>query len=200
MDCGPTCLRMVAKFYGKSYSVQYLRSRSYITRAGVSMLGISDAAESIGFRTKGYRLSWEDLSDEVPLPCIVHWKQHHFVVVYKIKKIRNEVVVFVADPAVGLLKYKKDEFLKCWISTKQESEEIGTALLLALFQYADPTTNTFYKSVDAYSIINILNKSLTKLDKSENSERIVRMLNQISPNSNPIIFKLKLNDEVFENE
>lgn len=62
MDCGPTCLRMVAKYYGKTYSLQYLRSRSYITREGVSILGISDAAESIGFRTKGYRLTWGQLA------------------------------------------------------------------------------------------------------------------------------------------
>jgi ATP-binding cassette subfamily B protein len=86
MDCGPTCLRMIARYYGKTYSSQYLRTRSYITRAGVSMLGISDSAESIGFRTKGYRLTWEQLRDEVPLPCIVHWNQRHFVVVYAIKK------------------------------------------------------------------------------------------------------------------
>ena len=62
MDCGPSCLRMVAKFYGKTYSLQYLHSRSYITREGVSMWGISDAAESIGFRTEGYRLAWEQLT------------------------------------------------------------------------------------------------------------------------------------------
>lgn len=130
MDCGPTCLRMVAQFYGKSYSLQYLRSRSYIVRAGVSMLGISDAAEDIGFRTKGYKLSWEDLCDEVPLPCIVHWKQRHFVVVYNIRKTRKGEIVYVADPASGLLKYKREEFLKCWISSKQEGEQIGTALLL----------------------------------------------------------------------
>lgn len=86
MDCGPTCLRMVAKYYGKSYSLQYLRNRSFITRDGVSLLGISDAAEHIGFRTKGFRLTWEELRDEVPLPCIVHWKQRHFVVVYSIKR------------------------------------------------------------------------------------------------------------------
>ena len=86
MDCGPSCLRMIAKFYGKSYSIQYLRSKSFITKSGVSMLGISDAAESIGFRTRGYRLTWEQLRDEVPLPCIVHWNQRHFVVVYRIKK------------------------------------------------------------------------------------------------------------------
>jgi len=141
MDCGPTCLRMVAKFYGRSYSLQYLRSRAFITRAGVSMLGISDAAESIGFRTKGYRLSWEDLRDEVPLPCIVHWKQRHFVVVYNIKKTRAGEIVYVADPAVGLLTYKRDEFLSCWISSKQEGEKIGTALLL------EPSPD-FYRSED----------------------------------------------------
>ena len=148
MDCGPTCLRMVSKYYGKTYSLQYLRSRSYITREGVSMLGISDAAENIGFRTKGYRLTWEQLRDEVPLPCIIHWNQRHFVVVYdiKIKKRtfslpfggraedevadKEDVVVYIADPAMGLLTYTKEQFLKCWLSTKKEGEQEGTALLL----------------------------------------------------------------------
>jgi len=77
---------MIAKYYGKNYHLQALRSRAFITKSGVSMLGISDAAESIGFRTRGYRLNWEQLRDEVPLPCIVHWNQRHFVVVYEIKK------------------------------------------------------------------------------------------------------------------
>ena len=89
MDCGPSCLRMVAKFYGKTYSLQALRSKAFLTKSGVSMLGISDAAESIGFRTRGYRLTWEQLRDEVPLPCIVHWNQRHFVVVYNIGKRRR---------------------------------------------------------------------------------------------------------------
>lgn len=141
MDCGPTCLRMVAKYYGKIYSLQYLRSRSYITREGVSMLGISDAAESIGFRTKGYSLTWEQLRDEVPFPCIVHWNQRHFVVVYDIKTKkrsfssssgggREGAVVYIADPALGPLTYTKEEFLKCWLSTKKGGEHEGTALLL----------------------------------------------------------------------
>jgi ATP-binding cassette subfamily B protein len=86
MDCGPSCLRMVAKYYGKNYTLQALRTRAFITKSGVSMLGISDAAECIGFRTRGYRLTWEQLRDEVPLPCIVHWNQRHFVVVYEIRK------------------------------------------------------------------------------------------------------------------
>ena len=87
MDCGPTCLRMVAKHYGKHYSLETLRQKSFIGREGVSMLGISIAAESIGFRTIGVHISFQQLC-EAPLPCIVHWKQNHFVVVYDIK-IRN---------------------------------------------------------------------------------------------------------------
>jgi ATP-binding cassette subfamily B protein len=71
MDCGPTCLRMIAKFYGKSYSLQTLRSRSFITREGVSMLGISDAAESIGIRTSGLRITFKQQVEDVPLPCIL---------------------------------------------------------------------------------------------------------------------------------
>ena len=123
MDCGPTCLRMIAKFYGKNYSLQTLRTKCHITREGVSMLGISDAAELIGFRTEGVKLTWEQLRDNIPFPLIVHWKQRHFVVVYNIKKNRqssqkDDYWVYVADPAGGLLKYNKEDFLKCWYSTR----------------------------------------------------------------------------------
>lgn len=86
MDCGPSCLRMIAKFYGRSYSLQNLRERCFITRQGVSMLGISDAAESIGLRTQGVRIGWEQLIEAAPLPCILHWNQNHFVVLYAIKR------------------------------------------------------------------------------------------------------------------
>ncbi len=134
MDCGPTCLRMISKYFGKSYSLQYLRNNSYITRDGVSMLGISEAAENIGFRTKGYKLTWDQLRNEVPLPCIAHWNQRHFVVVYEIKKNRRlsngECMVRVADPARGLLDYTKEEFLKCWYGTKEDGENEGAVLLL----------------------------------------------------------------------
>ena len=115
MDCGPACLSMVAKYYGKTYTLQTLRERSYITREGVSMLGISDAGESIGMRTMGVRLNFEKLKSEVLLPCIAHWKQRHFVVVYKIKKDK----VYVADPGHGLVIYTKEEFLRGWISTRK---------------------------------------------------------------------------------
>ncbi|MFP4605407.1 MAG: peptidase domain-containing ABC transporter [Bacteroidales bacterium] len=126
MDCGPACLRMVAKHYGKNFTLQTLRDRSYITREGVSMLGISDAAESIGFRTMGVRISWEQLVSEAPLPCIAHWKQNHFVVVYKIKNDK----VFVSDPARGRITYPKDEFMRGWATTEEDGEKKGLCLLL----------------------------------------------------------------------
>lgn len=130
MDCGPSCLRMVAKWYGKSYSLQYLREHSYITRAGVSMLGISDAAESIGFRTKGLRMQWEQLK-EVPLPFIAHWNGNHFVVVYDIRERRGgKARVYVADPGEGLLVYTKTDFLKFWLSTEKNGVPEGHLLAL----------------------------------------------------------------------
>ena len=122
MDCGPTCLRMVAKYYGKSISLQEIRELSNTTREGSSLLGISDAAEKIGFRTIGVKVTYEKLLEDAPLPCIAHWNQNHFVVIYKIKRD----IVFVADPGHGLLKYTKEEFLKAWKSTANE----GILLLL----------------------------------------------------------------------
>ena len=126
MDCGPSCLRMIAKYHGRSYSVQTLRERSHISREGVSLLGTSDAAESIGFRSMGVRIGLDKLAKESPLPCIAHWKQNHFVVIYKITKTQ----VHVADPAHGLIKYSRDEFLAQWASTKTDDEPQGICLLL----------------------------------------------------------------------
>ena len=125
MDCGPTCLRMIARYYGKNYSLQALRNRCHITREGVSMLGISDAAESIGFRTIGVKLTWKQFREELPLPCIVHWNQKHFVVVYAIDK-KGQVTV--ADPAFGLLKYTVEDFQRCWLQS--ENKKYGLALIL----------------------------------------------------------------------
>ncbi len=134
MDCGPTCLRMIAKYYGQSFSVQYLREKSFITREGVSMLGISDAAESIGFRTSGVKITFDQLTSEKPLPCILHWNQNHFVVCYAIKKKGNgDYEIKISDPAGEKYTMNKTEFLKCWSSSQTEGKAIGTALLL------DPT-------------------------------------------------------------
>ena len=125
MDCGPTCLRMVSAFYGKRYSLEGLREKSFITREGVSMLGISEAAEKIGFRSICVQVSYEMLQ-EAPLPCIVHWNQQHFVVVYRM----NNKHVWVADPGAGKLKYTREEFCRCWLSAKKDGEDTGVALLL----------------------------------------------------------------------
>ena len=126
MDCGPTCLRMIAKYYGRSYTLESLREKSFLTREGVSMLGISEAAESVGFRTQGVRVSLQELEELCPLPCILHWNQRHFVVCYRIRKGR----FYIADPAGGKAVYTREEFRRCWVSTQVEGQESGTALLL----------------------------------------------------------------------
>lgn len=125
-DCGPACLRMISKYHGKSFSIQTLRERSHISRQGVSLIGISEAAESIGFRSVGVRLSWDQLKTQANFPCIAHWDQKHFVVIHKISKDK----VQVADPAVGKITYTKKEFLKYWISSTRDGEDEGICLLL----------------------------------------------------------------------
>ncbi|MBL6448295.1 peptidase domain-containing ABC transporter [Fulvivirga sp. 29W222] len=126
MDCGPTCLRIIAKYYGKSYSLQTLRDKSYITREGVSLLGISDAAESIGFRTLAAKIPFDKLKEEAPTPFIAHWRQQHFIVVYGFKKN----YVLVSDPAHGLVRLTKEEFLDGWLSDTDNGQEIGVVLLM----------------------------------------------------------------------
>ena len=128
-DCGPACLHMVSRHHGRQHNLAVLREYCHITREGVSLLGISDAAEKIGFRTMGVKISYDKLANEVPLPCIAHWKQRHFVVVYEISGKKKDKVK-VADPAHGLITYSREEFLKGWISTKNDDEDMGVCLLL----------------------------------------------------------------------
>lgn len=139
MDCGPTCLRMIARYYGKKFSVQQLRENSYIQRTGVNLLGISEAAESIGLRTTGIRTTIDKLKQQSKLPCILHWNQMHFVVLYKVEKSKGKTYFHIADPAYGLLKYEEEELKKCWISTRQGGVEKGIAMLVE-------TTPQFYET------------------------------------------------------
>ena len=144
MDCGPACLCMIAKHYGKEYDIKNLRSTSYIGRDGVSLLGISRAAENIGFKTVGGRLTFDKLAEKALLPCIVHWKQEHFVVVYAIKKTkRNGFEVYIADPGKGRIRYSQEEFCDGWISTSSNGEDKGIALLF------EPTSTFYEKEEDA---------------------------------------------------
>ena len=127
MDCGATCIRILAKYYGRSISLTKLRKLSETTREGASLKNIAEASEKIGFRTLGIKIDFDKLAKEAPLPCIVHWNQKHFVIVYKIKKDN----VFVADPAHGLLEYNEKDFIKNWIGNNAvENTEEGIALLL----------------------------------------------------------------------
>jgi ATP-binding cassette subfamily B protein len=126
MDCGPACLKMVAGFYKKNFSIDYLRKKCFITRGGVSFLGLSEAADSLGFRTMGVKIPFEILEEKVTMPCIVHWQQKHFVVVYKIKDKK----IWVADPATGLVKYTREEFEKSWINTIADGKKSGLVLLI----------------------------------------------------------------------
>jgi ATP-binding cassette subfamily B protein len=125
-DCGPTCLRIVAKHYGKLISLQKIREVSETTREGSSLLKLSDAAEAIGFKTIGVKVAFTKLT-EAPLPFIVHWNKNHFAVVYKIKKDE----VFVSDPAYGLITYRVNDFIKHWIGNNADKNtQEGIVLLL----------------------------------------------------------------------
>jgi len=144
MDCGPSCVKMIAYHYGKNYTLDTLRNYCSIAHDGVSLLGISDAFESIGFKTIGGKLTMEQLINDAPLPCVIHWEQNHFVVLYKIKKknlFNNKDQFYIADPGSSLKKYNKKEFKIHWISTQSNNEEKGVVLL------AEPTQE-FYKKTD----------------------------------------------------
>lgn len=142
MDCGPACLKMVAAFYKKNFSLELLRKKCYITKEGISFLGLSEAADSLGFKTIGVKIPFEMFTDNVPLPCIVHWRQKHFVVVYKIKNDK----IWVADPAIGLIKYSKEEFIRNWSSTITDGKPTGLVLIIepspALYKIEDEQEKT----------------------------------------------------------
>lgn len=166
-DCGPTCLKIIAKHYGKTLNIQTLRSLSETTREGSNLLTLSEAAEKIGFRTLGVKLSVKKL-EEAPLPCILHWNNNHYVVLYKVRSRKLGVgsffgasslqlpasnTYYLSDPAHGLLEYTEEEFLKFWIGNNATNEtEEGIALLL------EPTPNFYNQEDDAKS--NVFNSPL----------------------------------------
>lgn len=125
-DCGPTCIKIIAKYYGKSINTQQLRQLSETTREGSSLLGLSEAVESIGFKSLGIKLAFQKLK-EAPLPCIIHWNKNHYVVVYNIKRD----TVYISDPAHGLISFTKEEFIQHWIGNNaDEHTEEGIALFV----------------------------------------------------------------------
>jgi ATP-binding cassette subfamily B protein len=140
MDCGPTCLRMIAKFYGKHYSLETLREAAHITREGVSLKSISEASEQIGFRSFGAKVTFEQLDREATLPCILYWNQNHFVVLppqdYDSSKKNSRITII--DPAYGEQSLSREAFLKSWAAAEDET---GFILIL------EPSP-TFFKNED----------------------------------------------------
>ena len=141
MDCGPTCLKMIFKHYGKQVNSENIRRETQIGTTGVSLLGLSEAAEKFGFRTVSAKITFEQLLADAPLPCILHWSQYHFVV---LTPHANKKRLTIADPSQGLITYAKKEFLEQWISTSENEEEKGIVLLLT------PTAK-FYQQEDEQS-------------------------------------------------
>jgi len=137
-DCGPVCLKIIAKYYGQNIPISELRNLSETTRLGSSLKNLATASEHIGFRTLPIQIPFVELR-KIPLPTIIHWDKKHFVVLYKITKSK----IFISDPAHGLLSYKFQEFLIRWIGNNaNEKLEKGVALLL------EPTPEFYAKEFD----------------------------------------------------
>lgn len=124
-DCGPACLQMVARYYGKDYSLSMLSSLCGVNAEGTTLLGMSEAAEHIGFNTFSVKTTIEKMREEDVLPCVALWRQNHYVVIYKIEKDK----IFVADPASKLVEYSDEEFMKKWAIPGDEAMR-GIVLIL----------------------------------------------------------------------
>jgi len=127
MDCGVACLRMIASYHGREYEANRLRDLTYIDKQGVSLLGISHAAEHIGLKSIGAPVPFYRLTEDIPLPAIAHWENDHFIVVYKVKPKE----VWVGNPVEkNITKLSKEDFLKGWHKPELGREETGILLLL----------------------------------------------------------------------
>ena len=123
IDCGPTCLRMAARYYGQRYSLEALREKTYMGKQGTSLLNLSEAAEHLGFLTQAVVTDYDTLQEDVLLPCIAHWRDRHYVVIYRVTKKH----VYIADPAAGKIRHTKEAFLEGWQNAEDRS---GILLLL----------------------------------------------------------------------
>lgn len=129
MQCGIACLQMVCHHYGRNVSVDFLANLCFATNQGISLLGISETAEKIGLRSVGCRIPLATLL-KAELPCILHWNQNHFVVLYKIKKTHKSIIFYIADPAKGLLTLSERDMEEQWVSGHSDGYDTGIALLL----------------------------------------------------------------------
>lgn len=145
MDCGPACLKIISKFYKKFYTLQYLRDKCGISKQGINLNGLSAGANAIGFKTLKLEITFNDLIEKIPLPCIIHWDNSHFIVVYKTTSKR----VYVSDPAKGLLSYSHREFNDRW----SKSNGSGVVLVIEPSSDFDLTTDEIRKQKHKYSYV-----------------------------------------------
>lgn len=149
MDCGATCLRMLCSYYGKKYPLEYIRTLCNQTKQGVSLLGIQEAAKSLGFNAFGIRCSLDELY-EIPHPCILHWNQSHFVVLYKIRKTKKHIYYYIADPIGYRFKYSESEIQQCWLNKESQTGMVlclEPTPLLYTMRAADTNNTSSIKSL-----------------------------------------------------
>lgn len=153
MDCGPSCLAMITHYHGKKYTIQELREYSYLARDGVSLLGIEDAANEIGLETMPIQVGSDSLIEKKPLPCILHWENNHFVVLYRISKslFSNKYTFHVADPSFGRLRYNKEEFDLRWANKGD-----GVALLLSPTEEFDAREVRYHNRFTFSDVLNFI--------------------------------------------
>lgn len=161
-DCGPTCLQIISKYYGKYFNLDFLRDRCNVNKEGTSIHQLCLAAESIGLKSLPVNSSYKQLHEQIPLPCIVHWRKKHFIVVYKVKKNR----VYVSDPEIGLITYTKKEFIDGWISHLREPKAWTKGKLIAL----EPTDSfnenkNMSEEVSGYNLLRYLTSHLKPYKK-----------------------------------
>lgn len=146
-DCGPACLKIIAKHFGRFYSLQYLRDRCGITKQGVSLENLSIGAESLGLRTLAIKCTLDDIINKVPFPAILFWRNSHFIVVYH----ANKKYIWVSDPAKGRIKYTHEDFKAGWY---KKGETLG--VLLAIEPTIDFKRSKVEKEIEKNSFISIL--------------------------------------------
>lgn len=146
-DCGPACLKIIAKYFGRFYSLQYLRDRCGITKQGVSLENLSAGAESLGLRTLAIKCTLDDIINKIPFPAILFWRNSHFIVVYH----ANKKYIWVSDPAKGRIKYTHEDFKAGWY---KKGETLG--VLLAIEPTIDFKRSKVEKEIEKNSFISIL--------------------------------------------
>ncbi|MBP1614275.1 MAG: peptidase transporter [Bacteroidetes bacterium] len=165
MDCGPTCLRMIASYYSKEYSLEYIRGSSNISQIGTSLRGLIKSAELIGLKTQCVNIPLDVLLHKVTLPCIIHWENNHYCVLYKIKRNKDRMYYYIADPRSGKVKYNEFELKKGWLKLSNGEQMCGIAILLEptnLF-YSNHTDQKDISFLSIFSYIKPYKKSIIQL-------------------------------------